>query len=280
MPLDAADKQSDSLFLFCAGDKFGYLDQTGKVVVSEGLVQVRERGKWGYLDARGQLAIPPRFVEADDFQEGLAPVLLDSDKWGSVDKTRKLVIAAQFRDAVGFHEGLAAVSLDAVPELHRTGRVLRGTSGFIDRSGAMVIEPRFDAVGDFHEGRAAVRIKERRGYIDRSGSWVFREQPTPWRRDAALRCFRSGPVILRPVAETGSAGAPALTDALGLVGRAVTALVTAPLTLLLRSLALGNGAASGPADRETTDQERDEQQTRAHGFLLCLPSLTGRVRRW
>lgn len=182
---DATNQQSAALFHFRAGDKIGYIDQTGKVVVppryesggtdfSEGLVQVKERGKWGYIDARGQVAIPPRFDAADDFQAGLAPVLLDGGKWGYIDRTGTLVIPARFNDAVNFNEGLAAVSLDAVQEMHRTGVVLRGAFGFIDRSGAMVIKPRFDAVGTFHEGRAAVRIKERWGFIDRTGTEVVK----------------------------------------------------------------------------------------------------------
>ena len=37
-----------------------------------GLARVRLNGFWGYLDRRGHFAIPPRYLRAEDFSEGLA----------------------------------------------------------------------------------------------------------------------------------------------------------------------------------------------------------------
>jgi hypothetical protein len=46
---------------------------------------------------------------------------------------------------------------------------VKGKTGFINRQGKMVIPPKFDGVRHFHEGRARVEIRDRYGYIDRSG---------------------------------------------------------------------------------------------------------------
>jgi hypothetical protein len=63
----------------------GYIDQTGKVVVSqiyantarfsEGHGRVETvSGKFGFVDANGKVVVPPKFEDASDFHEGLARV--------------------------------------------------------------------------------------------------------------------------------------------------------------------------------------------------------------
>ena len=39
---------------------------------SDGRALVKLNGRWGYLDREGHLAVPPRFVRAEPFSEGLA----------------------------------------------------------------------------------------------------------------------------------------------------------------------------------------------------------------
>lgn len=91
-----------------ANDKYGYIDQTGKLVIqlrfddadyfSEGLARVnigkktvyhgdefhnfstREGGKWGYINKSGNFVIKPKFVDAANFSEGLAGVQIATPK--------------------------------------------------------------------------------------------------------------------------------------------------------------------------------------------------------
>lgn len=79
------------LFPITQGGKSGYIDKTGKVVISpqfdrareffEGLATAKFGGKWGYIDKSGKYVINPQFDWAEEFSEGLAPVEIGG-KWG------------------------------------------------------------------------------------------------------------------------------------------------------------------------------------------------------
>jgi S1-C subfamily serine protease len=103
-------------------------------------------GGWGYISSRGEFVIPPQFIGARPFSEGLAAVYVG----GTLD--------AGSRD----------------PGTSNFGRAYRGGLwGFIDRTGTFVAAPQFVAVRDFSEGLAAVAYgsdeKRRWGYVDRTG---------------------------------------------------------------------------------------------------------------
>ena len=79
--------------------------------------------KWGFIDAEGRSIAKPQYESADQFSEGLAPVLV-KDKVGFIDLQGQMVIEPQFEpDGTGgcallgrvgasrFSEGLAAVQL-------------------------------------------------------------------------------------------------------------------------------------------------------------------------
>lgn len=85
--------------------KFGYINKQGKVIVrpkyektgepTEGLIAVSKIGigDWQYIDYEGNIAIPQKFVKAQDFHKGFAVVtILDKDKQkrtALIDKTGK-----------------------------------------------------------------------------------------------------------------------------------------------------------------------------------------------
>jgi hypothetical protein len=98
--------------------------------------------RWGYVDASGNMVVNPQFEQAEFFSGGMANVRL-AKKWGYVDTSGKLVINPQFEKAGTFVDGLALVEFG-------------GRAGFIGPDGLYVVNPQFDAAGPFAEGRAAI----------------------------------------------------------------------------------------------------------------------------
>ncbi len=122
---------------------------------SEGLVAVKENGKWGFIDTAGKWVIKPQFTEENGFDElnkvgelvfaeNYLPLKIQG-KWGFINRAGELAIAAKYDDARPFSEGLAAVALNK-------------KWGYVDTNGQMVIPPQFDACGPFKEGLALITV--------------------------------------------------------------------------------------------------------------------------
>ena len=130
---DTASRFSDGLAAVSIGEKYAYINKTGKTVFeprtdgavlnllgenfSEGMIAIElggsEKmagpvGKFGFMDKGGRIAIEPIFSAASNFSEGLASVCLRG-KCGFIDKLGKFVIAPRFTDASSYSEGLARV---------------------------------------------------------------------------------------------------------------------------------------------------------------------------
>ena len=56
-----------------------------------GLVPVSVGGKWGYIDQTGKMVIKPKYQQADPFSQGLAAVSPDDDTILYIDHSRKVV---------------------------------------------------------------------------------------------------------------------------------------------------------------------------------------------
>lgn len=190
---DMARDFSEGLAYVEAQDFRGFIDRQGKAVIKvgnpytrdfhEGLAATASRtwgGEWGYIDRSGRLAIKLQYEFADDFSEGLAGVVVDR-KYGFINKRGEMVIPPRFGLRKGgrhqevivssgrFSEGLACVS---------DGQLY----GYINKRGDFVIPPQFVSAQDFSEGLAWVvtrdekrRIKNKAGWIDKSGRWVVTE---------------------------------------------------------------------------------------------------------
>ena len=187
LTIKAQDPDGERLFPIIQDNKIGYIDKTGKLVISprfdkgfvnevnlndvefsDGLAAVNVKGKWGYIDKTGTVVIKPIYLVAWPFSEGLAEVRSNDGKSGYIDRTGKLIVTPL--SSVGgnpFSDGLAGVYI---------GETSKGQWGFIDKTGAMVIEPRFDAAGPFSEGLASVRIGEKYGFINREGNFAIELQ--------------------------------------------------------------------------------------------------------
>ena len=133
--------------VFLADDSCGLIDREGNEVVpcvydnvsqpSEGRVLVLKNNRAGYCDMQGRLVIEPRFLQASDFHEGVAPVMLAMDGERAVcsyvDTMGNVVFDEVFENVMPFNEGYALVM--------RGGRW-----GLIDRGGNVVLPLGYSAM--------------------------------------------------------------------------------------------------------------------------------------
>ncbi|NEP19638.1 MAG: hypothetical protein F6J97_22565, partial [Leptolyngbya sp. SIO4C1] len=151
------DSVSDGLALFTVRDETS--DQRG--------------GQKGYIDTSGNVAIAPRFTQAESFVNGLAIVSEDAvsntdKRYGYIDRQGDVAIAPQFRAAQPFHAGLAAV----VGHLDRQER-------YIDSAGNTVFETHGMQLRPFSEGLASAKLNDKSGYVDLQGNVVVDFQYEP-----------------------------------------------------------------------------------------------------
>lgn len=170
-----------------------YFDRAGKKIptpvdygpksysFSDGLVPISKGGKWGFMDQTGKLVIEATFEDAENFSEGLAPVKVRGEvvwcpadasgnrsgatmMYGYIDKTGQMIIPAVFNSAEPFSEGVAAVS--KCDEAY-----------FIDKSGKTVISGNFIYTSSFSGGLAHVETMTKsgllEGYVDKTGKTIW-----------------------------------------------------------------------------------------------------------
>jgi len=210
----------EALFRIFKQDKWGYMDNTGRIVIKPVFdtvaEQFREGRAWvqldhghGFIDPTGRIVIQPHYRDGWHFTEGLARVRR-GDRYGYITVDGKTAIKFQFRWAGPFSGGRAPVKvkgvLDRYGYIDRSGNLviqprsdypyafrdglapieIDGRFGYMNRNGEVVIGPRFDVASEFHEGRAAVRMGEKVGCIDTAGRLIM-----PPRFDGLHR-FREG----------------------------------------------------------------------------------------
>lgn len=139
-------QESDSLLLIRVPDKEGY-------------------SRYGYINYSGEIVIPPKFINAQDFNEGLALVSLSNDRKGFINKKDELVFeCTNCIPSLYFKAGLVAVWL------WKEGKYV-----FMDKLGNIVIDKNFKQAFNFQEGLAAVEFSKfgNRGFINKKGDLVI-----------------------------------------------------------------------------------------------------------
>jgi len=168
---DQAGEFHQGLADVTAGEKYGFIDLQGKLVIPRhnysdsgdrfhgGFLRVAKDQKYGFLDRKGRIICPPQFGQASDFSEGLAAVA-SGNKWGYLDGTGKLAIPLHYDAARSFSQGLAAV---AVGQKY----------GYVDPTGKLTIPPQFSDAGEFSDGVALVHLPDgAKGLVDKQGKIV------------------------------------------------------------------------------------------------------------
>lgn len=130
----------------------------GLAVICTGALE--EGAKYGYINTKNKIVISPKFENAGDFSEGIAPVCI-ADKWGYINEKGEIVIPLIYDYAQTFSEGIAAVNKN-------------GKWGFIDKDNNFVITPQYKNVDDCVNG--LVMVKDSNGkflyYVDKNNKKI------------------------------------------------------------------------------------------------------------
>ena len=177
LTFSSCNKSGDDVKLFPikSGDKWGYVDKTGKYIInaqfedafnfSEGLALFQSNdGKYGFISEDGKYAINPIYKYATSFSEGLACVVMENGKPQFINKENKILFTVDKADfCSAFSEGMARIRA-------------KDKWGYIDKEGKVVISPIYDDANNFKDGLALVaktdeKTKEKLwGFIDKSGA--------------------------------------------------------------------------------------------------------------
>jgi hypothetical protein len=172
------------------------------------LLPIVQLGKFGYIDRSAKVVIPPQFVGAWDFSEGLAVVTVFVPDYlyplaGVIDASGAWVVQPTFSKIGTFHEGHARAELNdeygTWVLLSKSGEIVKVPStditavsmqigemseglvsfspkgdkfGFMDAAGSLAVPVTYSSVSSFHEGLAEV-CQEKCGYIDVHGQIVI-----------------------------------------------------------------------------------------------------------
>jgi WG containing repeat len=193
------------------------------------LFPIKDDDKYGYIDETGKVVIPLRYDFALNFSEGLSMVQLPAPSpnrriddpygrfiyekmpfgdWAVIDESGNELFKVVFKEniaqyqrdpetnspAIGsFSEGLALVEVNYYAPNPYGGFLNTQRWGFINREGKVVIDPDFDDAHSFAEGLAAVTVEypldfraSKAGYIDKDGLFAI------WPRFVKTRSFSEG----------------------------------------------------------------------------------------
>lgn len=167
--------------------KWGYMDIEGNWIIepqwdfaagfSEGFGFVSEKEVDFFVDKTGKQLGNNKFSSGHSFSEGIAGVSpIDSELWGYIDRKGEYIIKPQFIFVEPFSEGFAAVYTKRYSEDKKYG-----SGGYINHNGEFQIKLKnINQLLPFENGLAFVRAKEKEGYINKKGEWVWVNNDKDW----------------------------------------------------------------------------------------------------
>lgn len=178
----AGDFKDGKAIVRAEGTGISMIDKTGKTLhlypydyigeLGDGLLAFKENDKYGYIDETGKVVIPPRFYEADSFKEGLAVVNLSGDysknSYGLIDKKGKFIIQPEYNDIQALGEGFFAVGIPIDKEYLPKGSIY----AIANKTGKLLTDFIYYGVSQYHRGYASAYDKNTTFFIDGTGKKV------------------------------------------------------------------------------------------------------------
>lgn len=160
------------------------------------LFRIYENGLYGYIDSTGKIVIPPKYKNAGEFSEGLAPVR-ENGYYGYIDETGKYVIDPQYDYAENFNYNYAIIYEEGKPNfINKFGVKLTSSSylniyqfkknlvqvctfsgkyGVLNTKGKLIIDTAYKEITHFNDGISIViDYNSQFSAIDTSGKIIVK----------------------------------------------------------------------------------------------------------
>jgi hypothetical protein len=130
---------------------------------ADGLLPVSVNKKWGCLNTSGKVAIPLKYDNISEFNNGYGVARIEKAFFILNRKGKETPVkVADLKDVKRFHEHLAPFT------------TLANLQGFLDTTAAVAIPAKFMDVGEFFGGLAFAKNTDGLfGYINHKGEWVI-----------------------------------------------------------------------------------------------------------
>lgn len=124
---------------------------------ADGLLPINVSGLWGFIDTGGVFVIPPTFLEAHPFKDGLSRVRDANGLFGFINKKGSYIVPPEFEKAGDVHSGLIRITRDS-------------ETNFINLNKKLLTKTSFTDASDFVNGYATVRLADGWHFIDSLGN--------------------------------------------------------------------------------------------------------------
>ncbi|MCR1951155.1 WG repeat-containing protein [Clostridium sp. DSM 100503] len=122
--------------------------------------------RYGYIDLEGYDIIPTIYLEANNFNEGVALVKLKENEYRLINPYGQVVNTYTYNYISQYGDGLMVF-----------GNSFEGPLGYINIAGQVIIKPRFKSAQGFRDGVAIVSESDSfqgpYGLIDKTGKYVY-----------------------------------------------------------------------------------------------------------
>ena len=134
---------------------------------SSGLAAFQRGERYGYLDTKGNVVIEPKFLAAGEFAGGQALVKVKEGLWTVIDDAGRELMQLPYDQVRNLGEGMVVVPAKDSPK-----------SMYASVSGPSNISTAFAEAGRFEDGRAVVEVgdsweDQAAGLIDKQGQFVI-----------------------------------------------------------------------------------------------------------
>jgi KWG Leptospira. len=200
---DLEDLVREGLIAIKVGDKYGFVDKSGKVVISPkydavipfvgGIAAVKRDGKWGFVDKTGKEIVPPTYeypvIDYDYLKLGYLPVVEKAGKYSTpfggeydflVHVDSNLFLAKK-GDKWGLidkkNREVLSFKYDDLSHLHKDLFVYseRGKYGVISLKRGVIVQPRYDKIFYAGEGIIGLVLNNKVGFMDTLGKIIFNQ---------------------------------------------------------------------------------------------------------